>query len=393
MTEPRWLDLNASYRVQAAHHSPLASDARFGTILRVHPDAAELRPPRLLCFDNQDQPLRSPLTCLTPIPLVNCSLPVIEDALLVGEQMVFLQGDSILAESVGRHDRRLGLVDAPGGMHALSKRKKLALHRRRKVEGVQVHDGTALLLADPALHQYGTWLLKHAPKIGFIEHFGLPDSKVVVPVGVPSKHVDLIEALGVPRTHIVFQYPDEISQFERLAVPPKPYVFRRGLGGNPFRVFGVAESAPDTRQPRGRRLYVSRRGNPRRALRNEERVEDVFRAHGFDIVRPERLSVAETLGAFSNCSFVAGPSGSGLFNVLFARRTFSALMLVPPQQKFDGVHLMLCDICAGKGGSVGYIFGRMIDDRRQATGEALDYSWEIDEARLDGLLSNLVAER
>ena len=324
------------------------------------------------------------------LPLEALSVPVVRDGLLVGQGLVFLKTDAILAESIGRHRARFGLVPADSGELAFLNRTRLKLHRWRKKHGVTVYEGPALLLADPGLDHYGTWLLKHVTKLALLDLPGLGKLKLVVPSDLPTLFRGLMQALGISSDRIILHDPDGISQFDQLAVPPKIYTFRRGFGGDPFRAFGTRPGVGSLPAlPSGRRLYVSRRGLPRRVLANEDLVEDVFKNHGFEIVHPENQTAAEKIEMFRDCSFIAGPSGSGLYNILCGERPFRALALVPPAEKFEGAHLILGHICASKGGSVGYVFGRMSEDLRNRAGEPFDFFWTIDIARLDTTLADL----
>ena len=393
MTESRGLDLNRTYPVIPAAEAFAPSQAgssELGYTVTVQPETDYLPAPPLLCFDNRDQPWQVLADCSVRLPLETLSVPVVRDGLLVGPGLVFLKSDAILAESIGRHRGRFGLLPVDSGELAFSNRTLLKLHRWRKKHGVTVYKEPALLLADPGLYHYGTWLLKHASKLALLDLPDIGQLKLVVPSELPTLFRELMQGLGISKDRIIFHDPDGTAQFDQLAVPPKIYTFRRGFGGNPFRAFGAK---PDIGGPpessSGRRLYVSRRGVPKRVLFNEDLVEGVFKNHGFEIVHPEHQTAAEKIEMFRDCSFIAGPSGSGLYNILFRERPFRALALVPPAEKFEGAHLVLSHICASKGGRVGYVFGRMSEDLHDRSGEPFDFFWTIDIARLDATLADL----
>jgi capsular polysaccharide biosynthesis protein len=69
---------------------------------------------------------------------------------------------------------------------------------------------------------------------------------------------------------------------------------------------------------RRRRLYVSRRGQPMRVMVNEMALEAALVRRGFQIVRPERMSVADQIALFSQAEVIVGPTGAGLTNAVFA---------------------------------------------------------------------------
>jgi capsular polysaccharide biosynthesis protein len=68
----------------------------------------------------------------------------------------------------------------------------------------------------------------------------------------------------------------------------------------------------------GRRIYISRRSQHMRVMVDEPLLEAALAARGFEIIRPERLSVAEQIALFREASVIVGASGAGLANVLFA---------------------------------------------------------------------------
>jgi|GEM_PF-3054689 len=72
-----------------------------------------------------------------------------------------------------------------------------------------------------------------------------------------------------------------------------------------------------------RRIYCSRRLSMAyrphyRPLLNEDEVEDFFVERGFEIIYPETMSLQAQMNVFSEAGYVAGPSGSGMFNSLFS---------------------------------------------------------------------------
>jgi capsular polysaccharide biosynthesis protein len=67
------------------------------------------------------------------------------------------------------------------------------------------------------------------------------------------------------------------------------------------------------------RVYLSRRGMAKRRFSDEEALEIALRRMGFMIVAPERLSVDEQIGLFTNADVVVGFTGAGFANVIYCR--------------------------------------------------------------------------
>ena len=142
-------------------------------------------------------------------------------------------------------------------------------------------------------------------------------------------------------------------------MPPKTYTARKTRYGNPFEIFcgGVADEqhVSSHRLPATsatRRIYVTRRGNMRRSLAKEKAVERLFAEFGFTVVEPSGLTAAQTISLFKECEFVAGPFGSGLYNILFSQQAPRALVLTPPTLKFDKQFLTMGHVCTSKGATL-----------------------------------------
>jgi capsular polysaccharide biosynthesis protein len=68
----------------------------------------------------------------------------------------------------------------------------------------------------------------------------------------------------------------------------------------------------------GRRLYVSRAGQPARRVVNEDALQPTFSDYDFELVHPEAWSLSEQVAAFSRADAVCGPHGAGLINLVYA---------------------------------------------------------------------------
>ena len=68
----------------------------------------------------------------------------------------------------------------------------------------------------------------------------------------------------------------------------------------------------------GHKLFVSRGSAASRRVVNEAELEPVLAEHGFEVVDPAGMSIAEQVALFSRASVVVGPHGAGLTNLLFS---------------------------------------------------------------------------
>ena len=168
---------------------------------------------------------------------------------------------------------------------------------------------------------YGSFLFRVLPKLHTVRQHGLDHLPIVAWAHNPA-FLELLRLAGVPATQVVqhdTQTPLAIDQ----AIAPSlrnPHGF---LDEDSHALFqGMARENRGVGS--GRRLYVSRlgqarRGSSTRQMTNEADVATAMSKLGFDVIEPEALAPAEQIAAFASADMIVGPSGSGLFNVVFCR--------------------------------------------------------------------------
>ena len=366
-----------------------------GVLLQFRAPIDRLPQPAPLCFENQWQPGADAGLCETPLRTGTLNLPIVNDARLVGPGLVLTSDDMILDKSIGRHAERFGIETHADGTCRFARGLLELTQQALRTGSVSTHERAAILLFDPAIHHFGMWVLKCLPRLRVLTLLADAAIDVVVPTNVPDKFLSLMESLGIGPERVVFHDPRGISTFRRLIVPPKIYKPGSSRYGNPFEVFctgatrghrpGSRLAVPGTGPTR---IYVSRRGNRRRRLASEKVVEQLFGHHGFHVVEPSRLTAVETLSLFRDCEFIAGPLGSGLYNVLFSQRAPKALVLTPPVTKFENLFVTMHHVCSAKGGAAVFVFGRTVAGSSDGD-DVFDYTWEIDMVRLRETLTAL----
>jgi capsular polysaccharide biosynthesis protein len=77
------------------------------------------------------------------------------------------------------------------------------------------------------------------------------------------------------------------------------------------------------------RIFLSRRfSDTNRSCRNIEEVEAFFRDRGYAVVQPEQLPFEQQVDLVGNAEVVAGFAGSAMFNMLFANRAKTFIVLL-----------------------------------------------------------------
>lgn len=80
------------------------------------------------------------------------------------------------------------------------------------------------------------------------------------------------------------------------------------------------------------RIFISRRGNHLRHLRNEEEVQGVFASRGFSIMHPAEFgSFERQVNGFANAHLLAGTSGTNMYCAAFQKRCVGSFVLASPR--------------------------------------------------------------
>lgn len=136
------------------------------------------------------------------------------------------------------------------------------------------------------------------------------------------------------------------------------------------------------------RIFVSRRGG-NRTCRNVEQVDALFEAAGYTVVFPGPLPLEEQVALFAGARVVAGFGGAGMFNLAYAERLESVVVLnqwayeARNEQLFAAVHGAAC-----------HTFWSPPDldhSDGQSSYRAHQSSWEFDLGLSDELRSLLVS--
>jgi capsular polysaccharide biosynthesis protein len=104
-------------------------------------------------------------------------------------------------------------------------------------------------------------------------------------------------------------------------------------------------------------LYLRRDSSTRRFI-NQDEVEQVFRARGFEIVVSENLSVQQQIEMFSRAKVIAGPTGAAIANLVFAPPGCRILVLAAFNRHWP-FHYWL-NMAHAAGHQLQYLFGQAV---------------------------------
>ena len=240
----------------------------------------------------------------------------------------------------------------------------------------RVVDAPAVLLQRPWYRNYGHWLVDAAALLALLADTALPPSACLVVGAQESEGLRRVvqDSLGLlrPGLPVLQRGHDETWQFNHLI-----YV-------TPVHVPPLFKLPAALRQLR--RAFVpgpaAGSGSLRR-LENEAEIIALCTARGFEVVRPELLSVAEQARLFSEAEAVIGVKGAALTNGIFCSPD-SALMVLSPSDFNDPFFF---DIASQGNMRYGEVFGTITETSRPASHNAFRVAPEKVEAMLDAVMN------
>jgi capsular polysaccharide biosynthesis protein len=170
------------------------------------------------------------------------------------------------------------------------------------------------------LRNVGHWLLDGVPQIVALDALA-PDAVFLLPDPLKGIYTSTLELLGIAAGRLRPWTGGPVSCSRLLLLEDDA----RAGGGRPLsallqtrRRLLERAAVPDARP--WRRIYVSRRdAKPhRRWVDNEPDVEALFASRGFEILSMRECPLAEQVRLFASARVVAGASGAGLADLVFA---------------------------------------------------------------------------
>ncbi len=243
------------------------------------------------------------------------------------------------------------------------------LLRATRTARITVKEG--IWLGGQSSGNYYHWLMEFLPRLKSVEqHPEYRHLPLIVDAGLHDNLLACLRRLA-PERELVPLQARRRYHFERLVVPSNlnclPHDYRRDAVALPqdfaftppaidylrSRLAGLDEKSAAGR----RRLYVVRRNPAYRRLLNADEVERFFQARGFESVCPDDMTLAEQIAVFSQAEVIAGPTGAGFANMVFAPRDATVIILYyagVPHQYFSSL-----GSCLGQ--RLVYVFGEPLE--------------------------------
>jgi capsular polysaccharide biosynthesis protein len=185
-------------------------------------------------------------------------------------------------------------------------------------------EAPALLVGGPGHTIWGHWIVEFLPALAIARDLlgdRFADCVVPLPTDAPDWAVGLMEeTCGLDRRAVAWYRRGE--EYLRLARAVRPsFGFSGEYSFHPD-VRRFYEGLRTGNRPGERRLCVTRGDAPHADTRPfplRSVFETAARARGFEVVRPETLSIAEQITLFGGAAIVIGEYGSAMHNTVFSQ--------------------------------------------------------------------------
>jgi len=338
------------------------------------------------------QPIELPVTRIfghawterrTPARLAPVAMSELEDVDVIGRESLLLPpgGRTVIYDLPLRYDEDRVDAASTALRHRLGN-DVLVMRGPRADRDIE----RGIFLCGQSTGNYYHWLFEHLPKLRLLEGSAAYDGwPLLVDAGLhPNLRAALDRLNGAGRTIIEIEAGVR-QRVQRLLVPESgvcmPVDFRSGTTVHADdilfspRALGYLRERLMPAHPacgKRRRLYLCRGRASYRRLLDEAAVEAEFSTHGFELVEPGGMSLDEQIALFSEAEIIAGPTGAGMANMVFAPPDCRVLVLYYPGVPF----FYFSNLAATLGQNLMYLLGTP-DDLSNTIGYQLDFTVDL----------------
>ena len=177
----------------------------------------------------------------------------------------------------------------------------------------------------------------------------VPDRRVLKAHGrMQIEQAGYVSSVGFCPIEYVYDWRSDFPKVRATDCIFSPYALDLVRSAAGRLISPAAEKTP-------RFVYLRRDSSTRRFV-NQDEVEQVFRARGFQIVVPSSMSVQQQIELFSRAKVIAGPTGAAIANLVFAPRGCQILVLAAINRHWP-FHYWL-NMAHAAGHHLQYLFGQ-----------------------------------
>ncbi|GAB5559644.1 MAG: hypothetical protein SynsKO_12910 [Synoicihabitans sp.] len=194
--------------------------------------------------------------------------------------------------------------------------------------------GTVAVIAHPAGFQnYSHWLYDVLPRFEILKRAGVFDDVDLFLIGDTGRpyQTETLDFLGIPSSKRARLTAETFLQADRVLVPT--HARYHHVAHPPWLTQWLRKTfipVENLNKKPHRRIFLSRRCDRFRQLRQEEELCQRLEPLGFECVTLNSLTVSETAELMSECEMVVGVFGSALMNVCFCPRHTQVIEIATP---------------------------------------------------------------
>lgn len=237
-------------------------------------------------------------------------------------------------------------------------------------ENIKVYHKAIHFLKDHSCN-YFHWLVECLPRLMLINQ--LPETKnlpLLVDSNLAQQQLDALNLLNQENRPIHYLAKNECFLVDKLYFPShlsiihdnmkSPVCYSEDIIYSPNAMQYIRNQFLNKICPNEntgyKKLYVSRKGSRYRKILNEDELQELMTANGFEIVFPEKLSFKMQVKLFSQAKIVVGQSGAGLANLLFVPNDCQTLIFMS-DDKQTNLHVFHA-FCDSFGCKVKFLIGK-----------------------------------
>lgn len=270
----------------------------------------------------------------TSVPGHKVFLTRLSDALVCNGGVIVTENNQLLSESfrnISRSAHRVGITKTSDISYRVD---------RPFDENAPILEGKCVFLDGEHFAGYGHFVGEVLTRTWITKVFDFfSDAKFICGADVLPYMSSFFTAAGISSDR-VYRNRGWVRCRE-LWVPTQGFIVRESVSPACHIVWDAIEGS--YRKSNGAsKIYVSRGNAANRKLINELEVQDLFKTYGFEILNPEKLSVPDQIAAFSTANYIAGSSGSNMFNLAFSSKGAQVMILTSPEYIVHTEPLMRC---------------------------------------------------
>ena len=187
--------------------------------------------------------------------------------------------------------------------------------------------GQVAIIHGPGYMVFGHWLVDVLPRL-YVLHCGGYDVgrlQFLLPADTPQFGFDFLRSIGIINIQIIRHHHNtELVEADEVLVPTilrlKSRLHPCFAEATKFWCDRFCAGAAITRPVSAeRRIFISREhAASQRLVENRGQIQTMAQQAGYELLHPERLSLADQIQIFSQSARIVGEYGSGLHNCMFS---------------------------------------------------------------------------